>query len=128
MEKYIAYFEKKWDGSKPLVKLFQTEFGDYLYDPGTNKLFRCNPIIHGAIREFQMNAVSVAIGNLTNTFERHSLLEGLQEVVDTIEAESILVADPKKINFDCLHFSRLESEINHNLGQVILEVTEECNL
>ena len=60
--------------------------------------------------------------------ERSELIEGMQELIDTIKKENILQADPGKIYFDSLHFSRLAQEVADNLGQLILEVTEECNL
>ena len=128
MENYIDYFEKKWGGLKPFVKLFQTEFGNYLYDPGTNKLLRCNDLIYAVIQQFQITDIRNAIDYLLTAFKKDLLTEGLQEIIDAIENENILLSNPKKIYFDSLHFSNLENEINNNLGQLILEVTEDCNL
>jgi uncharacterized protein len=128
MENHICDFETKWGGHKPFVKLFQTEFGNYLYDPGTNKLLKCNDLIYAVVRQFQITDVRTAIDSLLATYEKDLLAESLQEIIDTIENENILLSNPEKIYFDSLHFSNLENEINNNLGQITLEVTEDCNL
>jgi uncharacterized protein len=128
LEEYIDYFERKWGNLKPFVKLFQTEFGNYLYDPGTNKLLKCNDLVYSVIQQFQINDIRHAIVYLFSTFKKDLLLEGFREITDAIENQNIFRSDPEKIYFDSLHFSNLENEINENLGQLILEITEDCNL
>ena len=128
IESYVNYFERKWGGSKPFVKLFQTEFGNYLYDPGTNKLLRCNNQVYMAIQQFQIGDTKAAIDRLAFVLKKNLLIKVLQEIVDAIEKEKIMLSNPKKTYFNSPHFSNLENEVNNNLQQIILETTEECNL
>lgn len=127
-ERHINYLQEKWGKRSPFVKLFQTRFGNYLYDPGTNKVLKCNDGVYAAIDLFRQHDVGTALARLGALFEEDVIEQALEEITDTMERESILLADPSLISFDSLHFSRLETELAENLGQVILEVTEECNL
>lgn len=128
MEKCIRYLEKMWGDQRPFVKLFQTEFGNYMYDPGTNKILKCNDMSRAVLERFQSNTIATAIAELSCEFDAVALKEGLQEIIEAIDKEKVLLTDRSKIYFDSLHFSNLEGELSDNLGQLILEVTEECNL
>jgi uncharacterized protein len=128
MEPYIRYFASTWGGQTPLFKLFQTEFGNYLYDPGTNKLLRCNDVCYAALQTLQILDPQAAVDALVGLVPQETLTEALQEIIDTIEREHILLSKPHTLSFNSLHFTSLDEELAENLGQVILEVTERCNL
>ena len=128
LENYVDYFEKRWGGLKPFVKLFQTEFGNYLYDPGTNKLLKCNDLIYAILQQLQITDIRNVVAYLLTVFKEDLFIKGLREIIEAIENQNILLSDPRKIHFDSLHFSNLENEINNNLGQLVLEITEDCNL
>jgi uncharacterized protein len=124
----IAYLQQKWYDHPPFAKLFQTEFGNYLYDPGTNKLLKCSDVTFAALHEFQSNDVHSALKRLLVFFNEHLVSEALRDIIDAIITENVLLTNPDDIYFDSRHFSNLESELNENLGILILEVTENCNL
>jgi len=126
---YLQYFKKLWDGYLPLVYLFKNESGNYLYDNGTNKIIRCKD------PEFKV-ITNLIQGNLDEGFQKLLLEMGeeifsaaLKSVVNAIESEKILQSDPRKIRFGSKHFEdNYEDYCLTSLGQLILEVTQGCNL
>lgn len=125
---YTARLERVWGGRKLLVKLFETEFGCYLYDPGTNKLLKCSSTVFAAIEQLRKSSVRDAVDALLRRFGGPVVMEALEDIVRTIDTEHILLTNPDRIRFESLHFSRLDEELARNLGQVTLEITEYCNL
>jgi uncharacterized protein len=112
--------KKAWRGRRPFLKLFQTEFGDYVYDPGTNKLLLCEPIIFATLQAFQFDNIDTAIESLSSRFTHSQIVEALHDIIDAIEDAGILLSNPDEIRFDSPHITRLEHELNNNLGILIL--------
>lgn len=124
----ILFFETVWEGRKPFAKLFRTEFGEYLYDPGTNKIMKCGETVSVIIEAFQTVGIRPGLPKLIARLGDEKLTGGVRELREAMENEQILMADPGSIRFESLHFSNLRREVEYNLGQLILEITQECNL
>lgn len=124
---YFSAFASR-HGFIPLAKLFKTQSGYYLYDPGTNKLFKCRDVTFAVLSAFLAPDGAAPLADLLFKYDNDILVAALDEIKETIRKERILSMDPDLIRFDALHFSDLENQITNHLGQLILEVTESCNL
>jgi len=106
-------------------KLFKTEQSYYLYDTGTSKVARIAKEIYLILEEmFNNNNISVELEEIVNKVDEDTL----KEFLNVIEEENLLDA----IDCECLATAKYveiaEKEVNQNLNQIILELTESCNL
>lgn len=128
-EQYEGFFEKLKNNGKftRLGKLFRTTKMGYIYDLGTGKILACTDEEYTILKNiFENNGLS-GIEEI-GMDEEHliSIVKGLKEI---IEEERLLQAPPLT-EFSSLHseFDSLKEQIENNLQQITLEVTERCNL
>ena len=108
-----------------LGKPFQTSNKKYFYDTGTGKVLECTEAVFEILKTLFKEDSFDAVLNMPITQE--DMLYALDEIRECVEKEHILQAVPVK-EFNCAHLHALENYINNDLKQVILEVTEKCNL
>jgi uncharacterized protein len=106
-----------------LGKLFKTENKFYFYDLGTGKIFECSEDEYVILQKILSSQDIEEILNLDSTILNRSL----NILVDTIEKEFMLQAPPLK-SFSGDQTLNLEDNLNRELKQIILDVTEKCNL
>lgn len=124
---YVKLFEglKNNNHYARLGKPFATEHKKYFYDTGTGKVLECSDsvfeILKTLFREDSFDAV------LKMNIPETDKIKALEEIKECVEKEHILQAPPVE-QFDCAHLHSLEQYVEFGLKQVILEVTERCNL
>lgn len=124
---YKEFFEnlKNNDRYYRLGKTFKTTNNYYFYDLGTGKIFCINKNVYSVLccllekNEFD----SLSEINMDNEL----LMEALDQIQDTVLKENILKAPPITC-FSGPQSLALEENLQHNLSQLTLEVTERCNL
>lgn len=125
---FLQFLQEKWNGKKPLAKLFRTDEYCYIYDTGTNKISKCDPLIFElleklldlppgeAVREFLIKhdpeEFQFASGTIKNAME-------VEKILLTTTAEKFGITDG---------ISSYEELIGTSLETLFLEVTESCNL
>lgn len=127
VEKYRVQFEqlKNGDHFYRLGKLFQTKNKNYFYDMGTGKIFELkNEVYELLYYIFKMDTID-GIDELHLSDEE--LEKGLEEIVAAKGDEHILSA-PKLTEFVGPQSLALREELDSNMSQLTLEVTESCNL
>lgn len=127
MSKYKNYFEKlkgEYHYAR-LGKPFQTRKKKYFYDTGTGKVLECTDTVFDILKTLFKEDSFDAV--LKMPISQTDMAQALDEIRDCIEKEHILQAVPVK-EFNCAHLHALETYIDQALMQVILEVTEKCNL
>lgn len=123
---YENYFMKlKESGSLARFgKVFATKSKYYFFDTGTGKVLECSEAEYKVFRQLTKEN-SLDFSNLDLTEEE--LNNAIVGIMEAIETEKIFQATPLE-KFDGTHFQDLEHVVPQNMQQVILEVTEECNL
>lgn len=106
-----------------LGKTFKTRSKYFFYDLGTGKIFECT------FEEYEIfkQILSVKNNELLEEIFKNTDMNIFKKVVDTIEKENLLQAYPL-ISFTGDQVLNLEENLNRKLNQIILEVTQKCNL
>lgn len=129
VQEYVDFFEQlKINGPlKRLGKLFCTHQNGYIYDLGTGKILLCSSDEYIVLNHIFENDGVKKIQSLGMSDQK--LLECLQTIKDSLTKEKLLQA-PLLTEFSSLHgdFDLIKEQIESNLQQITLEVTEKCNL
>ncbi|MBQ3068193.1 MAG: radical SAM protein [Oscillospiraceae bacterium] len=107
-------------------KLFSTGQNYYLYDLGTGKVMMLDNTIYTIVSDLLNIRNKVTYENFLLN-DKYSL-QALKELMQIFITESIFQAYPIDKLYNSSHYEFLEDEINNNLQQIILELTEKCNL
>jgi len=122
------YLKKIWGKKKPLCKLLKTDSYGYLYDTGTNKLLKCDKHEFIFLKHLMSMNSDRAIDKMSSICTKYETRNILKTILNTMEEENILLtSSAERIELGA-HFNELEHQLNHALGMLILEVTEQCNL
>lgn len=128
MEGAELYFKNLWGSSKPLAKLFRTDSRGYLYDTGTNKVVECDENEFHLLKHIMSEGIGQAISSVKKDLGVGAALTTVQSLISAIESENILISSRAKQFGLSSHYGNLEEDINTKLNQLILEVTERCNM
>lgn len=106
-----------------LGTVFETEENYYYYDTGTGKIARISENVHLISKTLLGGADYSEINNLP--MSKEGLEAAISEIEQGIESEHILSAKPLKTLNPAGDFTE---KLKENMTQMILEVTENCNL
>lgn len=129
LEDFKIFFEalKEQGNFERNVKLFKTRNNGYLYDLGTGKVLMCDN------NEFDVLS-NIITNNGLESLHMLQISEGdlflaLNSIKAAIISENLFKA-PKLTEFATAHtkFDLMKNNIENNLEQITLELTEECNL
>ena len=123
-EELLAYFaqlvpDRNW---KRLGTTFQTANSKYFYDTGTGKVLECEEEEFLVIQNILKNS---GLSSLKKTgLSEKTILIALEKIKLLVETEKILQAPI----YDKFRSQDMEVIQLNNIQQVILELTEQCNL
>lgn len=109
---------------KRLGTAFSTKRKRYVYDTGTGKVFECEELEYTILFEILEN--NRFLESLENISEEQ-MIDAYENILQMMTSENILQA-PEYIGFDCETDEELRDLLRYDLKQVILELTEQCNL
>ncbi|GKX68540.1 radical SAM protein [Inconstantimicrobium mannanitabidum] len=124
---YIDYFKIICNEFNPLGKLFKTSSSYYIYDTGTNKVMDCNEIEYYILDSIMKNNVDTLV-ELKEKFNENQFFQALENVKASIENENILKSQKEPKFYSPSHFENLDNMLDNKFRQVVLELTEKCNL
>lgn len=128
MEKYLKCFEYI-QKNKPLAKLFRTDNFSYLYDTGTAKVVQCEELEFNILEAIlSNNSIKESIEKLSYNIDEIQLFNAIENIYNTIKKEDLLNVEVERKFESQRHFGNLKEEISSGLRQIVLEVTERCNL
>ncbi|MFZ2540063.1 MAG: radical SAM protein [Oscillospiraceae bacterium] len=107
-------------------KLFTTEFNNYFYDTGTGKVILIDDEIYNIMYVLFNNKISA--DKSENIFKSDSISGTLSEFLTVVLSEHLLNSPSMDKLYTYNHYENLENSINHDLHQIILELTGRCNL
>jgi uncharacterized protein len=99
-----------------------------MYDTGTSKVLQCDDLEFIILDKLSRNELDEAVNVLVKEFGENRFLEALINIKTSIETENILKSENLGDFYLIDHFEDLENQINNNLNQITLELTEKCNL
>ncbi|GAA0405044.1 radical SAM protein [Paenibacillus motobuensis] len=108
-----------------LGTVFETKNNKYFYDTGTGKVFLCDVVESEILESLLTSSDPAAIAQLD--FTDAELESALNTILALVEQEKILQA-PSFQEFITPKKSELPGIISGGIEQVILELTENCNL
>ena len=123
-EELLAYFSQLVpDGNwKRLGTTFQTQNSKYFYDTGTGKVLECEEneflVVENILRHSGLSSLE------ETGLSEDSLLTALENIKLLTETEKIFQAPV----YNKFRSQDMEVKQNHNIHQIILELTEQCNL
>lgn len=104
--------------------IFETKNNKYFFDTGTGKALQCNDNVYILLHHLFKNNGEIT-KDITVTDE--GLEAAIKELKEAIDEENIFKARELK-KFECRHTCNLGDEAGKKCNQLILEVTEKCNL
>ncbi|NLH77248.1 MAG: radical SAM protein [Acidobacteria bacterium] len=113
-----------WGSAKPLAKLIATPKGRYFYDAGTNRIFSCTLLEAELLKNLLDLSLQEALDFHRYQSSAEEFIDALTTIRSLMKSQDILKATRIKL----LIPNNYESVFQDSLGQIILEVTEECNL
>lgn len=125
---YTGYFKQKWNGSKPIYKLFKNETGGYIFDKGTGKILDCEEPIYTILDKFSVMDVEQGIEETLTEFSEEEFLDAAGKIASAIETENVLKAYKDNFIFYGKHHEDIDGQMANAMGHIVLEVTESCNL
>ena len=126
-DKYIEYFKNNTSQPKSLAKLFKTDSSCYIYDTGTSKVLNCSEFEYKVIEKIITGKIS-EITNLKNEVSEEEYFEAIINIKNAIEQEDILKAGSEFNFVSPGHYEELDYELDNHVRQIVLELTEKCNL
>jgi len=125
---FKCYFKTIWKGSKPLIKLFKTNYNYYIYNTGTNKILKCSEPIFYLLNKILTLGIDKGIDTFLQTYNLDQLIISSTNIKDSIESEKILSITKAK-NFGMFDdFSHYQELIDNSMELLLLELTNSCNL
>lgn len=122
-EKFLDIMKGEKNFSR-LGKTFRTKNKFYFFDTGTGKILECTKVEYIILKQLtEENLLDVT--KLDYSLEE--IENALEDIVSVVENENILKAT-LVTKFEGEHFEKLEQSIPQNMRQLVLEVTENCNL
>jgi uncharacterized protein len=123
-EEYLGFFDalanKKYSR---LGTTFETKDSKYFYDAGTGKVFECSPHEYLVIKEM---LTSNGMSSLDKTgLSENEILNVLEQLKNMADSENVFQL-PVYETF--ITKARANDETEKEVQQVILELTEQCNL
>jgi uncharacterized protein len=116
------------DTCVPFIAKFQTDKNYYLYDVNSNHFLRVEPIFYDAISYFGLIPPSEIQNKLSSKYPLEKISSALSKIAQLQkEAKLLLSYHPRQLAFP-LSREQIEHKINGELSQLILEVTDRCNL
>lgn len=104
---------------------FQTKKNKYYFDAGTGKVLKCSEETYALLMHlFENNG---KINEHTLNLNQAELEKATNEIKEAIEKENIFKVR-KLDTFNCVHVNNIEEMLSQGCTQLILEVTEACNL
>ncbi len=116
--------KETWQGKKPLIKLFKTNKNYYVYDAGTNRIFSCGLFEYEFLNNLLKLPVQEALDIKLYSCNQDDFARNLQYISDLIRETKILTTTQIDLGIP----KNIDRIIHNSLGQIILEVTERCNL
>lgn len=105
-----------------LGAVFETESKKYFYDRGTGKVIECNNCEYDIFNKVLKGESLMDASSLENISNKE-----IEMFIKNIQENNLLQA-PEYLSFTKMSPEYFEKRINNNLEQVILELTEKCNL
>jgi uncharacterized protein len=124
---FAGHFQRLWQDSKPLAKLFKTNIKNYLYDTGTNTVFACDEIEFCLLDNLFKYGTEESLKKVASLYPPSKIFVALNTLGDLIEKKNILMSRTP-VRFGGSQFDNLEYSVSNSLGMIQLEVTERCNL
>jgi uncharacterized protein len=108
------------------IHRFKTDSNYYIYDVNSNRIHRVDGITYKMIGDYGILSHSQIVDKYKNEFTSNKIRKELQTLEDMVEKEGIFsVHRPKIFRFDS---HSLKRKLNSNLEQIILNVTDQCNM
>jgi len=128
LNKVICRFQgelaEAWGAIKPLAKPFTTHEGHYIYDAGTNRIFSCNTLEFNLLNNLLDCSIADALNIHRYQCSQEEFIDALTTISSQMMGKDILKARRIKLMIP----DYFEKIFQDSLGQIILEVTEKCNL
>nr|WP_297932353.1 radical SAM protein [uncultured Lachnoclostridium sp.] len=127
LEEYISYIDSVVVGHNysRLGTVFETKRNSYFYDSGTGKVYECTKDEYEVFKYILENNKISGIDSIG--LQKSCLLSVLEDIQNLVKQENILQM-PMYTNFTPYLKETLQKKLNEEFKQLILEVTQNCNL
>ncbi|WP_242949468.1 radical SAM protein [Clostridium pasteurianum] len=124
---YINYLKENTNQPRALAKLFKTDSSCYIYDTGTSKVLNCSEFEYRILEKIITGKIDEIV-NLKNEVSEEEYFEAIINIKNAIEEDDILKAGSEFKFFSPGHYEELDDELDNRVRQIVLELTEKCNL
>jgi len=114
--------------SSPFVKTFKTSTQHYIYDVNSNALFQADEATC-TVAEIWRKAIGrdELVGQLKHRFSARTIYKAIKDIQYWMDRGYLSSFRPKGLRFPLSH-RQIRKELSSHVCQLILEITENCNL
>lgn len=119
----LEKLKKSLPKGTPIGLVFETKNKKYYYDTVIGKIFICNSVDYYIINKILLNNIDDIVE--CKEFSENELIQSVVNIISMIDKELIFRLDKFE---SMISYDGIEDKINNQCQQLILEVTENCNL
>lgn len=112
---------------KPFVKRFRTKSGPYIYDVNSNELIRVNNPLYDIIEEIGVKDTKAIVDKWRHRYSEKEIRKSVKDIDDARQKHRLFSDHRPLISSGYTSTEHIKKNLEHNLNQIILEVTSRCN-
>ncbi len=112
---------------RPFIKRFTTEEGHYVYDVNSNRILRVSPAMHAIVEDYRTESRESLVARHADGFPEGEIADAYEKLQNLGGEGLFSDSRPKEMGTGLCdkHFNH---RLDTSLGQLVLEVTNACNL
>ena len=114
---------------RPFIKRFKTSRGYYVYDINTNRIISVSNVVYDILSDFNYLTPNEIIEKYALKYGRIEVKKALDEIEIAHKKEMLFLSNrPIELSNAGLSHEEFQQSYNNQLGQMILDITQDCNL
>lgn len=114
---------------RPFIKRFMTSRKHYVFDVNSNRILSVLPEVYDVLGDYHCLTYEEILQKHSPNFGRKKVSRAFQDIKEAISREKLFLSvRPQKLSNAGLSPEEFQEAYNHHLRQLVLDITEHCNL
>ena len=114
---------------RPFIKRFKTSRRQYVFDVNSNRILSVDPEVYEVLGDYQHLTYQNILQKHSPRFGRNKVGKAVKDIEQAIAREKLFLSSrPQKLSNAGLSPEEFQEVYNYRLRQIVLDITEHCNL